>query len=59
MANDIRAMVQTAANELELQNFPGPQTGDDLLRIEACGTCGTDVETLPVSACCLFELKSL
>ena len=48
MANDIRAMVQTAPNELQLQSFPRPQTGSDdgLLRIEACGICGTDVETL-------------
>ena len=48
MVNDVRAMVQTAPNKLELQSFPLPQTGSEegLLRIEACGICGTDVETL-------------
>jgi len=47
MGEAIRAMVQTAAGRLELQRFDRPTLGDDdgLLRIEACGICGTDTET--------------
>lgn len=44
---DVRAMVQTGAERLELQTFPRPDVGEDeaLLRIEACGICGTDIES--------------
>jgi threonine dehydrogenase-like Zn-dependent dehydrogenase len=40
------AMVQTAPRKLEPQELPIPQIGDDtaLLRIEACGICGSDYE---------------
>ena len=40
-------MVQTAVEKLELQHFERPPIGEDdaLLRIEACGICGTDVES--------------
>lgn len=39
-----RAAVLTAPRTLELQEFPLPSIGDDdgLLRIEACGLCGSD-----------------
>lgn len=39
-------MVQTGARSLELRDFPLPPIGHDdaLLRVEACGICGTDVE---------------
>jgi 2-desacetyl-2-hydroxyethyl bacteriochlorophyllide A dehydrogenase len=41
-----RAMVQTAPKTLELREFEIPETGADdaLLRVEACGICGTDYE---------------
>jgi len=41
------AMVQTAVETLEARELPLPEIGDDdaLLRIEACGICGSDVET--------------
>ncbi|HUI25000.1 MAG TPA: zinc-binding dehydrogenase [Candidatus Kryptonia bacterium] len=48
-----RAIVQTGPRELELRELPIPDIGDDaaLLRVEACGICGSDVEqytgTLP------------
>lgn len=40
------AMVQTAARKLEPRDLPLPEIGDDaaLLRIEACGICGSDYE---------------
>ncbi len=40
------AMVQTAPRKLEAQELPIPEIGDDdaLLRIEACGICGSDYE---------------
>ena len=40
------AMVQTAPRVLEPQELPLPDIGDDnaLLRIEACGICGSDYE---------------
>lgn len=40
------AMVQTAPRRLEAQDLPIPDIGDDggLLRIEACGICGSDYE---------------
>ena len=41
-----RAMVLKAPNRLELEVFERPNIGEDeaLLRVEACGLCGTDVE---------------
>ena len=41
-----RAIVQTGARSLELRELPLPEIGDDdgLLRIEACGICGSDYE---------------
>lgn len=41
-------MVQTGPGALELRTFERPELGADdaLLRIEACGICGTDAETL-------------
>ena len=48
MAGDVRAMVQTGPGVLEPATFPLPVLGDDdaLLRVEACGICGTDADTL-------------
>jgi threonine dehydrogenase-like Zn-dependent dehydrogenase len=39
-------MVQTAARKLEERSFPLPEIGPDtaLLRVEACGICGSDCE---------------
>ncbi|MEX0683547.1 MAG: zinc-binding dehydrogenase [Dehalococcoidia bacterium] len=44
--NTSRAIVQTAPRTLELRELPLPEIGDDdaLLRIEACGICGSDYE---------------
>jgi threonine dehydrogenase-like Zn-dependent dehydrogenase len=46
MAEMVRAVVQTAPRTLELREFPRPLIGPDdgLLRIEANGICGSDVE---------------
>jgi threonine dehydrogenase-like Zn-dependent dehydrogenase len=43
-----RAVVQTGPHQLELREIPVPEITDDsaLLRVEACGICGTDVEQL-------------
>lgn len=40
------AMVQTAPRRLEARELPIPEIGDDeaLLRVEACGICGSDYE---------------
>ena len=48
MTPRVRAMVQTGPGRLELREFARPLVGDDdaLLTVEACGICGTDVETL-------------
>src|SRR5229473_4717137 len=49
-----RAIVQTGPRQLELREFPIPAIDDEsgLLRVEACGICGSDVEqytgTIPV-----------
>lgn len=49
-----RTVVQTGPRKLELRDMPIPDIDEDsaLLRIEACGICGSDVEqydgTLPV-----------
>ncbi|MCI2416534.1 alcohol dehydrogenase catalytic domain-containing protein [Saccharopolyspora sp. K220] len=47
MTGTARAVVQTAARNLEMREFPLPGIGteDGLLRVEACGICGSDVET--------------
>ncbi|MBO0867014.1 MAG: zinc-binding dehydrogenase [Micromonosporaceae bacterium] len=47
MADMVLAAVQTAPRRIELREFPRPAVGPDdgLLRIEACGICGSDVET--------------
>ncbi len=47
MSESARAMVQTGVEKLELQRFERPVIGenDALLRVEACGICGTDYET--------------
>ncbi len=41
-----RAIVQTGPRQLEIRELPVPPLTDDtaLLRIEACGICGSDVE---------------
>jgi len=41
-----RAIVQTGPRQLELRELPIPEIDDDsgLLRIEACGICGSDAE---------------
>jgi D-arabinose 1-dehydrogenase-like Zn-dependent alcohol dehydrogenase len=47
MADMIRAVVQTGPRRLEMREFPRPVIGPDgggLLRVEACGICGSDVE---------------
>ena len=46
MSRDVRAMVLKAPNRLELETFERPRIGEDeaLLRVEACGLCGTDAE---------------
>jgi threonine dehydrogenase-like Zn-dependent dehydrogenase len=43
---EARAMVQTAARTLEERSFPIPEIGADdaVLRVEACGICGSDCE---------------
>jgi threonine dehydrogenase-like Zn-dependent dehydrogenase len=42
----VRAAVQVGPRKIEIQEFPRPQTGPDdgLLRLEANGLCGSDVE---------------
>ncbi len=46
MATRTRAIVQSGPRRLELREFPLPEIGDDsaLLRVEACGICGSDAE---------------
>jgi threonine dehydrogenase-like Zn-dependent dehydrogenase len=46
MTGTVRAAVQTGPRRIELRSFPRPRTGadDGLLRVEACGICGSDVE---------------
>jgi threonine dehydrogenase-like Zn-dependent dehydrogenase len=43
----VRAAVQTGAEAIELRELPRPAIGPDegLLRLEACGICGSDVES--------------
>jgi threonine dehydrogenase-like Zn-dependent dehydrogenase len=47
MTDMVRAAVQVAPGQIELREFPRPKTGadDGLLRVEANGICGSDVET--------------
>lgn len=47
MADTVRAAVQVGPRRIELRKFPRPQIGPDhgLLRVEANGICGSDVET--------------
>jgi threonine dehydrogenase-like Zn-dependent dehydrogenase len=46
MARTSRVVVQTAPRRLELRELPVPDIDDDsgLLRVEACGICGSDAE---------------
>ncbi len=46
MGHLARAIVQTAPRTLEMRELPLPQTGpeDGLLKVEACGICGSDYE---------------
>ncbi len=54
MPRTTRAIVQTGPRQLELRELPLPEIDDEsaLLRIEACGICGSDAEqytgTIPV-----------
>ncbi len=47
MADMVRAVVQTGPRQIEMREYPrpvlGPTTGA-VLRVEACGICGSDVE---------------
>ncbi|GAB2997928.1 alcohol dehydrogenase catalytic domain-containing protein [Amycolatopsis acidiphila] len=47
MADTVRAAVQTGPRSIEIREFPRPRIGPDdgLLRVEANGICGSDVET--------------
>jgi threonine dehydrogenase-like Zn-dependent dehydrogenase len=47
MADTVRAAVQLGPRQIEIQEFPRPRIGPDhgLLRLEANGICGSDVET--------------
>ena len=47
MGDMVRAVVQTGPRQMEMREFPRPVIGPDdgaLLRVEACGICGSDVE---------------
>jgi threonine dehydrogenase-like Zn-dependent dehydrogenase len=47
LADMIRAAVQTGPRQIEIREFPRPVIGPEdggLLRVEACGICGSDVE---------------
>jgi threonine dehydrogenase-like Zn-dependent dehydrogenase len=47
MADKVRAVVQTGPRQMETREYPRPELGGDtgaLLRVEACGICGSDVE---------------
>jgi threonine dehydrogenase-like Zn-dependent dehydrogenase len=46
IARSVNAVVQTADRKLELHEFARPAIGPDeaILRVEACGICGTDIE---------------
>ncbi|MEU6701370.1 zinc-binding dehydrogenase [Pseudonocardia sp. NPDC046786] len=46
MTTTVRAAVQTGPRQIEMREFPRPATGPDdgLLRVEANGICGSDIE---------------
>lgn len=46
MTESVRAAVQTGPRQIEMREFPRPQIGPDdgLMRVEANGICGSDVE---------------
>lgn len=46
MADTVRAAVQVGPRQIEIREFPRPKIGPDdgLLRVEANGICGSDVE---------------
>ncbi|MBO0804500.1 MAG: zinc-binding dehydrogenase [Nocardiopsaceae bacterium] len=47
MADMVRAVVQTGPRQMEMREYPRPVLGGDtgaVLRVEACGICGSDVE---------------
>jgi len=46
MSRKSRAVVQTGPRKLELRELPVPDVADDsaILRVEACGICGSDAE---------------
>lgn len=46
MTKSVQAMVQTGPRAMELRTLPWPTVGDDeaLIRVEACGICGSDVD---------------
>jgi threonine dehydrogenase-like Zn-dependent dehydrogenase len=46
MSDSIRASVQVGRHTHELRDFAWPRIGEDdaLMRVEACGICGSDVE---------------
>jgi threonine dehydrogenase-like Zn-dependent dehydrogenase len=46
MAKTSRAVLQTGPRQLEMRELPLPELTDDtaLLRVEACGICGSDAE---------------
>ena len=46
MSKSVQAMVQTGPRAMELRTLPWPTVGDDeaLIRVEACGICGSDVD---------------
>jgi threonine dehydrogenase-like Zn-dependent dehydrogenase len=46
MPDTVAAIIQTGPRSLEMAEFARPRIGDDdaLVRVEACGICGTDVE---------------
>jgi threonine dehydrogenase-like Zn-dependent dehydrogenase len=47
MGESVRAAVQVGPRQVEMREFPRPRIGPDdgLLRVEANGICGSDVET--------------
>src|SRR3569833_2349184 len=47
MSDMVRAAVQVGPRQIEIREFPRPEVGPDtgLLRVEANGICGSDVET--------------
>ncbi len=49
--SDVRAMVQTAPGVMELREFERPTIRDDqaLIRLEACGVCGSDISIFRAS----------